>query len=741
MAETPPLKKTELDKISRLFSLLFNRASMYQANHPYTEQSIADFHRAMALGLQVHSPLVVILNREQFFIEDEPFDPRINTARMAAHFKKAGVESVSFGVGLSPQDVTHFVRVFTDLTAYPNAEAMKKALQRAGTDRIKINHVFFTKVTADDTVVGKGQLAAAVLTPAPEASGPSGANVLDILAGGLIMEELEKALTLRNVIDNPGGTCKVLIESDLAAAREGGGGEARSGPVIVRQLNRLAQEAEQISVGAEGATLGELAEAVFDMKRKLLQGIEAQKAVGVVYADEAQIREEADSLTDRVFIRLIRAEYRKGEVPVSRLAQVLRRLVPDPQELQRLLPALREALLEEGMPPADFLALTNELARELQTKGVVQALQESAESIGVDAEEIIEEVVNRPQMAAELIYLAAEMRRATGDEQVLSDLLVGYLERLGPPLALEQLAAEGYRGEEHARSVVQRVHQEIFQRLRGRAVGEDLLAGVEARLKERLDGMLAKIKAEWSQRQAEPIGAEGSSAPKGGGAPGTPSLLGLLEGAQEGGEDFGRIVEEIRYTLRRRGVDEGNIQEVYRELMKGKLAWQTAHAKKDLPRGVLNRTSILYFIDKEVHRAQRYGTPFSTLTFAIVRAIPRKKVEKGAIDPKAVNLAVLRRLAWVVREPDMVGQLDKGRFVAVLPMTMADDAQIARKRILGELHKHVYVVNDVPLKVKLAAVITEFHHDDMASMKDFLRRAERDLYSLLVRLRNIRELM
>lgn len=728
MAEGTPLNKSELDKLSRLFSLLFNRASMYQVNHPYTTQSIADFHRALAAGLRAHSPLVIIMNREQFFIEEEPFDPRINTARMAAHFKKAAVQSVSFTVGVGAAEITEFVRIFIDLTTHASGELMKKALQRAGAEHIRINHVFFAKVTEDETVVAREQLAAA----APEAAGPPGSNAMDILAGGMILEELEKALTLRNVIDNPGGTCKVLIDSDLAAARESGRGDVRSGPVIVKQLNRLAQEAEEMSVGAEGATLGELAEAVFDMKRKLLHGIEAHKAVGVLYEDEEQIRQGADTLTDRVFIRLIRAEYRKGEVTVQRLAQVLRRLVPDPGELQRLLPALRTALLEEGMPPGDYLALTSELGRELQTKGVVQALQESAASIGADAEELVDEVVNRPQMAAELIFLAAEMRRATGDEHVLSDLLVNYLERLGPPLAMEQLAAEGFKGDDHARSVVQRVHQEIFQRLRGRAMGDDLLAGVEARLKERLDEMLGKIKAEWSQRQAHTPDGRGAA---------PVSLLGALEGASEGGEDFARIVEEIRYSLRRRGVDENNVQEIYREVTRGKLAWQQHHEKKDLPRGVLNRSSILYFIDKEVHRAQRYGTPFSALTFAILRAIPRKKAVKGAIDPKTINQSVLRRLAWVVREPDMVGQLDKGRFVAVLPMTMAGDAQIARKRILGELHKHVYVVNDVPLKVKLAAVATDFHHDDMASMKDFLGRAERDLYSLLVRLRNIRELM
>ena len=85
------LKKTDYDRIGRSFSLLFNRSTMYQAEHPYTAQSITDFSQTIANGLKLQSPLVIIMNRDQFFVEEEPLDPRLNVTRMVSHFKKKAV--------------------------------------------------------------------------------------------------------------------------------------------------------------------------------------------------------------------------------------------------------------------------------------------------------------------------------------------------------------------------------------------------------------------------------------------------------------------------------------------------------------------------------------------------------------------------------------------------------------------------------------------------------------------------
>lgn len=728
----PKLKKTEYDRIGRSFALLFNRSTMYQTDHPYTAQSITDFSKTIGKSLEVQSPLVIIMNRDQFFIEEEPFDPRLNVTRMVSHFKKAAVQSVSFERGVRSTDVSEFVRIFIDLTTFPNGDAMKGGLQRKGVNGIKINHVFYKKVTADDEVVSRDVLQKTSDGGGTGLGGDQGGRILDVVAGGLVAEELEQAMSLRMVIDNPGAASRAMIDSDLAYAGGGVAGSGKSGPVIVKQLSRLRSEVEKVASEMEGAGLAELAEAVFDMKRKLLSGIESHKSTGIVYEDEGLIREEADQLTDRVFIQLVRQEYRGGDISVKRLAQILRRLVPDPAELQRLMPALKQALLEEGMPPTDFAGLVEELGRELQSQGLAHVLQQGAATIGVDGEDLVKEILTNPQIAAELIYLSAEIRKGTGDEKLLSDLLVDYVERVGGQLSMDEAAQEGVEGGVHMDKIYRRVQSQILDRLKSKEVKPDILQEVEERLKRRMESMLERLQVDWDKRQSLPVDAKELK---------EFSILGALEAGTDEGEELHSILDQVRSSLRERGIDETNFKAVYQEIVKGRVAWKKQKDKKDLPSGALNRSSILFFVEKEIQRAVRYGTPFSIVLLAIVRAIPRAKAAPGAINQNDVYQAVLERLARIVRDPDMVGSLDKSRMVWLLPMTIPEDVQTARQRIVGELHRHVYNIKGIPLKVRLATAVKDFSHEELPPLRTFLKRAETSLHEMVVRLRNIKDLM
>ena len=52
---------------------------MYKLDHPFAIQSIDQAYKAIQVGLNEFSPVVLTFNRDQFFIEDEPFDHRLNT--------------------------------------------------------------------------------------------------------------------------------------------------------------------------------------------------------------------------------------------------------------------------------------------------------------------------------------------------------------------------------------------------------------------------------------------------------------------------------------------------------------------------------------------------------------------------------------------------------------------------------------------------------------------------------------
>ena len=86
--------KLKMAQFGRNLALLFNRATMYHASHPSIGQSIDTVYESAGQLFHFISPLVFILNREQFYIDEEPLDPRINVSRIAAHFNKCGIQSV-----------------------------------------------------------------------------------------------------------------------------------------------------------------------------------------------------------------------------------------------------------------------------------------------------------------------------------------------------------------------------------------------------------------------------------------------------------------------------------------------------------------------------------------------------------------------------------------------------------------------------------------------------------------------
>ena len=151
----PRSQKRIYDKIGRSFCLVFNRVTMYKIDHPHAAQAVTEFYSTVSEGLNISSQIVLIMNYEQFFIEEEPFDSRLNTSRMVAHFKKSAIESISFEDGINEAEIDNFFRVFCDQKQYPDADSMKAKIAKLGVTHIKINFVFFKKMTSDEKLILK----------------------------------------------------------------------------------------------------------------------------------------------------------------------------------------------------------------------------------------------------------------------------------------------------------------------------------------------------------------------------------------------------------------------------------------------------------------------------------------------------------------------------------------------------------------------------------------------------------
>jgi len=723
--------KRIFENVAKNFLLMFNRSSMYKLEHPYTRTAISEFHQSLTEALTLISPVVILMSHDQLFVEEQPFDARLNTSRLAAHFKRVAIQSVSFEQGLAEEELHGFFKVFSDPQTHPSADAMNQAIAGLNVVHAKLNHVIYQKMTIEDKVVSRSEMDESNQSDQPAMAASIRGEVVNMMFESIMMEELEKSLSLKELMADPAGFSEHLINGNSPGT---GGRQAQGhllGAPVAEQLHKISAEIDTAMSNQAEANLFEMAAAVFDMKRQLLAGIDSRKALGVIYDDEGRIRDEVEALSEKVLMELVKQEYRRGDISIKRLAQILRRLIPEANELKRLLPKIKAALLGEGMPLDHYLELIRELAKELQSEELADVLYASAEEIGVAGDRLLDELKSDPKGAAELIYLASEIRRGTGDDQVLTQLLVDYVERIGGNAAIDEAARNQSPDTEHLRQVVSRVESGLLGSLKGTGMDPDILAKVEQRLRERIDDAVNKIvdKVAASQQLVQSTTDLGKT-----------SVFRVLEDSVVEGDELYVILQQVRESLRKRNIDENNFHEIYREILRIKDSRESDSDRKELPPGVLGYANTLFFIQKEIHRASRYDTPFSIISFSIVNITPQKRISQGSLKADEVTRKIMAGLVNVLRQSDIVGILNKRVIAVLMPMTDEKNARLALNRILRRLHQESFTVGSIPLKVQFAGAVSSYDPENCPNFESFVNAAEAGLKDLIMRLKTIQDL-
>ena len=494
-------------------------------------------------------------------------------------------------------------------------------------------------------------------------------------------------------------------------------------------MNMIEVEVNKNLSGLSDADLSSLAEAVFEMKRQLIKGIELQKSTGTTYSNEEALLDKANEIADRVVLKLIKDEYKSGKISTSRLAQILKRLVPEPGELKRLLPKIKNALLEEGMQLADYLKMVNELSNELQDEELSKILQQSAERVGLYGQDLIMEVKNNPMQAAELIFLAAEIRKAGGDNNMLTDLLVGYVEKIGSKLTLDMARENKVEGEQHLRQVMDSVESEILGRLRKMDVREEILKRIEERLNSRYDELFDNIKGKWNTSLALP--ADGKEDAR------ETSVLQILEQSVAENDEFADILRMVRDEVHAKGIGENDLKTILEEVTKHYEIWQRSKDKTLTFQETLDSKGLAFFLDKEISRASRYDLPFAVVSFAAVLAKPERKLPKGSITRAAILEAVWQRFASNIRNSDIAAMAGKNRIVGIFPMTTPDEAKLAFKRHLRSINASPFDINGVPVAVQVAGSVVNFDAKRTPTTSVLVQILFDDLSAMVRRIKNI----
>ena len=724
----PKISKLDAHRFGRHLAMLLTRATMYKPRHPYVKQSSDILYQMAVKVLDNISPLVFSMHHEQCFVDEEALDPRANVSRVISHFKNVGIQSITFYKGLSRDELETFLELYVDAAKYSDIDALSWALVEKDVRNLKINHVIFTKITRDEKIAPRDAGEKVQVETQTGDQDRSKKMLYDMLLETALSDELRQSLDVAGLLENPSAVSRDMIQRDMQSYREKAVSDGHPGSMLLDELDTLGKKVDRSVEHKDGVELSRLAEAVFELKRQLIEGIEAQKALDVSYSDEESIRSKADEITDGVLIRLIREEYKAGKISAARLAQILRRLIPETAELKRLLPKMKRALLEEGMPVEEYWKLVREIGKELQSDELASVLQASSKEVGVDGRELVEEIKRNPVQVAELICLAAEVQKATGDTKVLTDVLVDYVERLGPQLALDTLSRQDREADKHLRRVIAELEVNIGARLRNMHVGDDVLAQLEERIDKRLEVIIERFKEDLVRTR--PIASPRAR-------PTNLNLLDMLEQTVGDNAELRGVLSTVRAKVEAERMDANDFGRIHAEILNQIQIRRQQRPKGKTRPGLLQPRGVMYFLEKEMARAKRYNVPFSILCFSTVGGQSRDPEPSGATAPHDLIEEILNKLASILREADVLGHLEKGRMVVFLPMTAGKQARSVLRRCLKMLNSEPVTIDGVALSPKITGIAHGFDPSMKPDVNAFVKAAVHELEHMISRIKNL----
>lgn len=669
------LQKKEAEQLSRFFNVAFNSALLYGGAHPTTKRSVVPFATALIEALDRLPMISIVVDRGALFVEEWPADQVINARRMLQQLEKSAIVSVTFLQGVTTTAIELFIEYVGNSNAPTSVEKIKKMLHQRGALGIELNYVRFGRITNDQTIVGKGDRAAE-----RQANSDTG------LEPGLSKQSLlqiDEVLSLAQLFEKSGAGERTFTDAALD-------------PVTASNaVSSLVGLRETVQRGS-APPVDVLLNAIYELKIDLSDAIAVQRETGKLLAAPAALVEEVDGLTCDVIVKLVREEYGEGNVPIKRFAAIIRRMLPDVGELQRVLPKLKIALLGAGMSLSNYLQLVRTINVELESETLTDTLQDAASGIGVSVEELVKAIRTQPDEAARLLVLASEIRGGTEDDEAqLSSLLTEYIEKVSTSIALESKKFTSLDDGKLLRQMLQQLEQQLVENMQKHGVGENVLLQVRSQLAHRLDTVQNAAAAQWivTAMDASPqMSVEDVSAQ-------------LLRMVGEQGQ-LDRLHDPLMAAMVSRGFDREQIAALLCHLAE-KVAEGTL---LKLPPGVLSVKNFQFMLDREVKQNNRYGTPFTTVMLTVEGLLAASTVRLLAPELHRKILPKLFALAkHMLRDIDLVGALEPPDDIAVfmlLTMTDRDGARVAEQRIVQKAATLQLVVENVACSLLVATSIT-----------------------------------
>ncbi len=667
--------------LARQINTAFTMASGYGINHPMFHKACEGLQESLTDALKGVSSISLLMDRGALFIDKFPVGQRFNPRRLMNLLSQLGIESISFSSGIGVEDIQKLMVCSTDHDQYPDVTAIQSGLQAEDVTTIRLNYIQFRQVTADQKVVAEGQASADGAAASADASSRTATDSFD---------PITSLLSLNELVRDPEQYAEKLEQESA------GDSNRRQ---VVRQLRNLVSQIERGEVATGSAVSSEaVMSAVNDLRFRIRKSIDTRRDVELILSEEDQVVGEVDQLTYSTLVSLVREEFRGGKFSAKRMAQIINRMLPDARDLKRLLPQLKKGLLAEGMSLDEWATLVSEMSTELRGEHLIQALEEGAENVGLDVDEIIDQIREDPSEAARLIVMATELRRSgAGEEEQLSAAFSEYIERISDKLSLK--LGEGMPNSEALDSQLFRVRQLLVEQLNRQGLPPDLIESVRGRLQPKPPATAEQPEPE-KRAAAAP---EEKSDIDGPGETEPPPSEDLATGSN--------LAEEY---------DDTSDEPV-----------ESSPISASLPQRVLNPENTAFFLDREIKSARRYKTAFSVIKVSIelVRDRPGPPRAPKPDDFDKLLPQLYAEIIAQLRDLDLVGSLDKQRQAVplmILPMTPTDGAEIVLKRLLKRLKLTPFRLSGMPTQLLCAVSCATFQFDSEETDQAFRDRVEEE---------------
>ncbi len=655
---TPGLDARAAELLARQFNTAFTTVSGYGPDHPMSAKSSEGLMDSLQSAFKSEPAITLLLDRGALFIEKHPVGERFNPRRLLNLLAQTQIESFTFEPKVRLEDLEHLLDILSRQNEFPDVDAIRQGLKARSCQGILVNYVTYKKVTADQKVVSgdDNELGISIEKPIDDSSDTFGA--------------MSSMMSITELIKDPAAYAERLNESSENSGQR---------KQVVRQLRNLIAQIESGELNAQNAlSSDDLLKAVNDLRERVRRQHTSSRDVERLLGEENQVLGEVEQLTYSTLVSLVREEYRGGNFSARRMAQIINRMLPDSRDLRRLLPQLKQGLLGEGMSVAEYGKLVHELSGEVRGDHVVRALESGAESVGLDVDEIVDQIREDPAEAARLIVMATELRRAgVDDESQLSHAFSDYIERVSERLALD-LPQKHADGKDATREQLQRVRTFLIEQLKRQGLDDSLTIELRRR-------------SETSADQTD------------GGSDASPSAT----------------IEP----------DSAKAQPQTHDKPQAAEAVATASSLPRVSHRILNPANTAFFLKREIKSSQRYKTIFSVIKITI-EAVRRPYGESKLPTREALFMlmpVLYDGLVGQLRDLDLIGSFDRQLLsvpILILPMTDQAGANIVRWRLTDYLRDQIFDVEDGKLGVITTLTSVTYDPDDEEDGRAFLQRIQ-----------------